>query len=362
MRKQKITISVIGGSSISSKVEDLAESVGKMIAELGCVLVCGGLGGAMEAAAMGAKKAGGMTIGILPGKDKSDANSYIDISLPTSIGYARNTIVACSADIIVALPGSFGTNSEICYGLVYGRPVIDLGNWNIEGMIDVKNVAEAEEKIKKLIKENLRQELPELPEVETIVRDLNKSLRGKMFSDVIVHDAFVLRQQAKDFIRRLKSQTIENITRRGKAMIVHLSSGEFLVIQLMMTGQLIADGQKDKHTRITFDFSDGSRLLYNDQRRFGQLRVVAHLDEIKHFNILGPEPFSKEFTPALMREAFRKTNRPIKNVLLDHTFVAGIGNIYACEILFRSRLSPKRQARRINLAETKTFIAILLMF
>ena len=152
MRKQKITISVIGGSSISSKVEDLAESVGKMIAELDCILVCGGLGGAMESAAKGAKKAGGTTIGILPGKDKRYANSYIDISLPTSIGYARNTIVACSADIIVALPGSFGTNSEICYGLVYGRPVIDLGNWNIEGMIDTKNITDAEEKIKKLIK------------------------------------------------------------------------------------------------------------------------------------------------------------------------------------------------------------------
>ena len=111
-----------------------------------------GLGGALEAAAMGAKKAGGLTIGILPGKDKRDANSYIDISLPTSIGYARNTIVACSADIIVALPGSFGTNSEICYGLVYGRPVVDLGGWNIDGMIEAKNVADAEEKIKRLIK------------------------------------------------------------------------------------------------------------------------------------------------------------------------------------------------------------------
>src|SRR5271167_2539586 len=152
MRKQKITISVIGGSSISSKVEDLAESVGRMIAELGCVLVCGGLSGAMEAAAKGAQNAGGMTIGILPGKDKRDANSYIDISLPTSIGYARNTIVACSADIIVALPGSFGTNSEICYGLVYGRPVIDLGSWDIEGMIYAKNVDEAQEKIRKIIK------------------------------------------------------------------------------------------------------------------------------------------------------------------------------------------------------------------
>ncbi len=152
MRKQKITISVIGGSSISSKVEGLAESVGIMIGELECILVCGGLGGAMEAAAKGAKKAGGTTIGILPGKEKDDANPYIDIALPTSIGYARNTIVACSADIVVALPGSYGTNSEICYALVYGRPVIDLGNWDIEGMIPAKNVEEAKERIKKIIK------------------------------------------------------------------------------------------------------------------------------------------------------------------------------------------------------------------
>ena len=196
--------------------------------------------------------------------------------------------------------------------------------------------------------------MPELPEVETIVRDLNKSLRCKKFSDVIVHDAFLLRQKQEDFIQRIKGQSIEKITRRGKAVVVLLSSGEFLVIQLMMTGQLIANGLKDKHSRFTFTFSDGSCLLYNDQRRFGQLRVIARLSDLKHFNILGPEPFAKDFTPAFIRDAFRKTNRPVKNVLLDHTFVAGIGNIYACEILFRSRLSPKRQARRISMTEART--------
>ncbi len=152
LRKQKITISVIGGSSIGTKTEDLAEKVGALIAELGCVMVCGGLGGAMEAAAKGAKKAGGITIGILPGKEKDDANPYIDISLPTSIGYARNAIVACSADIIIALPGNYGTNTEICYGLIHSRPVIDLGNWNVDGMIDAKSLEDAEEKIKKIIK------------------------------------------------------------------------------------------------------------------------------------------------------------------------------------------------------------------
>ena len=195
--------------------------------------------------------------------------------------------------------------------------------------------------------------MPELPEVETIVRDLSKSLHGKLFSKVDVLDTFLLRQKTQDFIRRIEGQAIDKITRRGKALIVHLASKEFLVIQLMMTGQLIFNGSQEKHTRIAFGFSDGCRLLYNDQRRFGQLRVVAHLNEVKHFNILGPEPFSKVFTPVLMRDAFRKTIRPIKNVLLDHTFVAGIGNIYACEILYRSGLNPKRQARRISEAEGK---------
>lgn len=150
-RTQKITISVIGGHDIDAKVEQLAHNVGSIIAKVGAILVCGGLDGAMEASARGAKEAGGTTIGLLPGTSKTDANPYIDIALPTSIGYARNAMVACSADIIVALPGSHGTASEIAYGLVYKRPVIDLGNWGKEGMIKVRDVPEAEAKIKELI-------------------------------------------------------------------------------------------------------------------------------------------------------------------------------------------------------------------
>ncbi|MBF0572012.1 MAG: DNA-formamidopyrimidine glycosylase, partial [Candidatus Omnitrophica bacterium] len=201
--------------------------------------------------------------------------------------------------------------------------------------------------------------MPELPEVETIVRDLRKSLHGKVFSDVIVLDEFLLCQKTEDFARRLKDQAVDKITRRGKAVIAHLASGEILVIQPMMTGQLIVEGKEDKHTRIKFIFSDGSWLLYNDQRRFGQLRVVEKLNDIRHFNILGPEPFSKDFTTSYIHKAFQKTSRPVKNVLLDHTFVAGIGNIYACEILYRSRLSPRRQACRISLAETRILYGLI---
>lgn len=153
MRKQKITISVIGGHDITHEVEANAHKIGEIIANVGAITVCGGLFGVMEAVARGTKEAGGITIGILPGTDKVDANDYIDIALPTSIGYARNAIIACSADIIVALPGSHGTSSEISYGIVFKRPIIDLGNWNREGMIKVKDVKEAQKKIEELVQE-----------------------------------------------------------------------------------------------------------------------------------------------------------------------------------------------------------------
>jgi len=155
-KAQKVIISVIGGHKMTPKTEKLAQKVGQIIAKEGAVLVCGGLDGVMKAAAQGAKEAGGLTIGILPGKEKRDANPYIDVALPTSIGYARNAIVACSADIIVALPGSHGTRSEISYGIVFGRPVIDLGDWDIEGTLKAEDIKEGEKIIKDEIRKVLR--------------------------------------------------------------------------------------------------------------------------------------------------------------------------------------------------------------
>ena len=149
---QRITISVIGGHKVDARVAQLAYQVGEMVARLNAVLVCGGLEGVMTEAARGAKEGGGLTIGLLPGKEKQDANAFIDIALPTTIGYARNAMVACSAHVIIALPGSHGTACEISYGLVYNRPVIDLGNWKIKGMIKVKDITAAEEKIRNILK------------------------------------------------------------------------------------------------------------------------------------------------------------------------------------------------------------------
>ena len=108
-----------------------AEEVGRLIGERGGDLICCGLGGVMEAAARGTKAAGGMTIGILPGGRPSEANSFIDIPIVTGMGYARNVIIVQSAAGVVALPGKFGTLTEIAYAVLFGKPVIGLHSWNV---------------------------------------------------------------------------------------------------------------------------------------------------------------------------------------------------------------------------------------
>ncbi len=152
--KHKILIAVIGGHDADKKTAQLAEETGAMIAGLGAILICGGLGGVMEAAARGAKKAGGTTVGILPGKNKEDANEYIDIPIPTGLGYTRNTLVAGSPDIVVALPGQEGTLSEIGFALSEKKPVVGLKTWDIPGIIKAASVKDAEKKIRKLLKKS----------------------------------------------------------------------------------------------------------------------------------------------------------------------------------------------------------------
>ena len=128
----KITkISVIGGSQVGSDIYNLAYDVGREIAKRGAILICGGLTGVMEAACRGAKKEGGLTIGILPSTDESNANRYVDIKLPTGFGYARNIPIVLSADAIIAINGGPGTLSEIGYSLTYNKPIIGLQTWQV---------------------------------------------------------------------------------------------------------------------------------------------------------------------------------------------------------------------------------------
>jgi uncharacterized protein (TIGR00725 family) len=127
----RIYVAVIGGGNAPPRERDLARRVGRGIAEAGAVLVCGGLGGAMEAACGGAHGAGGLTIGILPGSDRREANSHVDVALPTGMGEARNALVVRAADAVVAVSGEFGTLSEIALALAMGVPVVGLGTWEL---------------------------------------------------------------------------------------------------------------------------------------------------------------------------------------------------------------------------------------
>ena len=124
-------ISVVGGSRCSPEIEALAEEVGRELARAGAVVVCGGLGGVMEAACRGAVAAGGKTIGILPGGEPQEANPFVQYIIPTGLGYARNIIVAQSTQAVIALDGSYGTLSEIALALHKGIPVIGLRTWQL---------------------------------------------------------------------------------------------------------------------------------------------------------------------------------------------------------------------------------------
>ena len=198
--------------------------------------------------------------------------------------------------------------------------------------------------------------MPELPEVETVKRDLAKSVLGQRIDAVRILDARVIRDIAPDqFKSRLKGRTIQDISRRGKAIICSLDQGYYLIVQLMMTGQLVyLKALPDvllKETKVIFTLSNGSHLIYNDQRLFGRLSLIQNLNDFKHFSLLGPEPFDQTFNPGYIRETFKRKSVAVKSVLLDHTFVAGIGNIYASEILFRSQVDPRRRALSLKMAE-----------
>ncbi len=137
-------IAVIGGAEAPGDLYDLAREVGREIARGGHTLVCGGLSGVMEAAARGAKEEGGLTIGILPTARRADANPYIDVAIATDMGQARNAIIANTCDALIAVGGSFGTLSEIAFGLKLGKRVVSLRSWDLDpDIVVVSDAAEA---------------------------------------------------------------------------------------------------------------------------------------------------------------------------------------------------------------------------
>jgi uncharacterized protein (TIGR00725 family) len=148
---RQTVVGVIGGRVCTSEVEQLAQELGKKLAKVADNLVCGGLGGVMEAVCSGFKAGGGVTIGIIPSYNKRDANKDADIVIPTGLGLARNVLVVKASDVVVALPGEAGTLSEVAYCLQFGIPVISLESWDIKGVIKAQTVDEAVKEVKKII-------------------------------------------------------------------------------------------------------------------------------------------------------------------------------------------------------------------
>ena len=141
---RRLQIAVAGGRACSAATRRLARALGREIARAGAVLVCGGLGGVMEAVARGAAEEGGTVVGLLPGYAHRDGNRHLTVALPTGLGHARNVLVAAAGDVLVALPGEQGTRSEIALAQVLGRPVIGLGAWGrVAGVTRVRTAAAA---------------------------------------------------------------------------------------------------------------------------------------------------------------------------------------------------------------------------
>jgi len=199
--------------------------------------------------------------------------------------------------------------------------------------------------------------MPELPEVETIRRDLEGMILHQTIKGVQIHDHYVIRDIATEcFVKNSCGKTIISISRRGKAIILTLFPEGYIVIQLMMTGQLIGSpslmaNEVSKHRKVTFLLSNGCCLTYNDQRRFGRITFVDDLDKMKFLKVIGPEPLEEAFNPQFIAQTIKNRRAPIKSLLLNQHFVAGIGNIYASEILFESRINPKRRAKTLKSEE-----------
>lgn len=196
--------------------------------------------------------------------------------------------------------------------------------------------------------------MPELPEVEHVVRALRRSVSGSLIvATEVTLPKLVLPLSAAAFARKLKNARITGVTRRGKYILIQLDSAQVLLVHLRMTGQFLvlhSDDQLPPHAHAVFYLDDERRLVFRDQRQFGVMRLVAteRLSELKGIVELAPEPFSADFSLAYLKETLRSSRRTLKTLLLDQTRVLGLGNIYAAEALFRARINPFKIASQLS--------------
>jgi formamidopyrimidine-DNA glycosylase len=195
--------------------------------------------------------------------------------------------------------------------------------------------------------------MPELPEVETYVRDLAPILSGRRVVDAqVAWPRTIAWPDAEAFAAQIVGQQFEQFGRRGKYMLLGLASGLTMVVHLRMTGHLLvvpADAAAAPHTHIVMELDDGCRLIFQDSRKFGRIWLVS--DTASVLAKLGPEPLDDAFSAQGLAASLRGRTASIKALLLDQHIVAGVGNIYADESLFRARIHPARPGGSLNDAE-----------
>jgi len=200
--------------------------------------------------------------------------------------------------------------------------------------------------------------VPELPETETIARDLDGAIRGRKIKKVSVRKSDVLREvNPRSLSKRLRDATIVRSWRRAKLVVIDLDTGDRLVVQPRFTGALLIDdgnfhGDELSYSTMRFDLDDGRALHYADVRRLGTVALMSPDRFEEYSRKLGIEPLDRSFTAAHLSAVLRATSQPVKKVLMEQRKIAGIGNIYANEALWRSRIDPSRPAASISLEES----------
>jgi len=196
--------------------------------------------------------------------------------------------------------------------------------------------------------------MPELPEVEHVTNALRPIMAGRAIERAeLIRARLAPDTTPKTFARRLAGSTIESVTRRGKHILLGLDNGCTLIVHLRMSGRFHLLGPDDtdpKFSHAIFYLADGNRLVFEDQRHFGLMKIVNTTDlaDTKELAKLAPEPFSDDFTADYLGGILKRSNRVIKEFLLDQTKVCGVGNIYASEVLFLSGISPRKRSRGIR--------------
>ncbi|MGM0602926.1 MAG: bifunctional DNA-formamidopyrimidine glycosylase/DNA-(apurinic or apyrimidinic site) lyase [Bacillota bacterium] len=199
--------------------------------------------------------------------------------------------------------------------------------------------------------------MPELPEVETVVKGLRPLIKDRRITAVTISEKKIIAYPEVDkFKKEVTNRKIEDISRRGKYIVIHLENDRELIIHLRMTGKLLVkecEKFRDKHTHVIFHLNDEQELRFNNIRKFGRIYLINadQPEKAGGYAELGPEPLSDDLSLNGFKDMFKNRRGVIKSLLMNQKFIAGIGNIYADEILFRSGLDPERKADTLTESE-----------